>query len=250
MRATRCPNFNERIMLSSCFRAESAGVLAGHTKRGFALSTPQSSSRRFACEPKGPVVGRQLKIWFTSMGGPPRPAHFLFSDPYVHLTQASQQLERSLEELIDPICRAHGVELVDVRYLREPGGAVIRVIIDREVPGLDVGSGVSLEDCTAVSRDASSALDVHQDLMPSGAYRLEVSSPGLERPLVKLSDFERFAGREVKLKTRTPIEKQRRFRGTLRGVVDERVELDENGKVVRIPHEDIAQANLVYRFSN
>ncbi len=184
------------------------------------------------------------------MGGPPRPAHFLFSDPYVHLTQASQQLERSLEQLIDPICRAHGVELVDVRYLREPGGAVIRVIIDREVPGLEVGSGVSLEDCTAVSRDASSALDVHQDLMPSGAYRLEVSSPGLERPLVKLSDFERFAGREVKLKTRTPIEKQRRFRGMLRGVVDERVELDENGKVVRIPHEDIAQANLVYRFSN
>ena len=86
--------------------------------------------------------------------------------------------------------------------------------------------------------------------MPSGAFRLEVSSPGLERPLVKLADFERFAGREVKLKTRTPIDKQRRFRGMLRGVVDERVELDENGKVVRIPHEDIAQANLVYRFSN
>ena len=166
------------------------------------------------------------------------------------MTQPQRQLEVSLGQLIDPICRAHGVELVDVRYLREPGGAVVRVIIDREVPGLEVGSGVSLEDCTAVSRDASTALDVHDDMLPAGGYRLEVSSPGLERPLVKLADFERFAGREVKVKTRTPIDKQRRFRGRLRGVVGEVVALEEGGKVVHIPHGDIAQANLVYRFSN
>ncbi len=137
-----------------------------------------------------------------------------------------------------------------MRYLREPGGAVIRVIIDRDVPGLEVGSGVSLEDCTAVSRDVSTALDVHDDALPSGGYRLEVSSPGLERPLVKLEDFERFSGREVKVRTRTAIEKQRRFRGMLRGVVDHSIELEEDGKVILIPHEDIAQANLVYRFSN
>lgn len=195
------------------------------------------------------MVRRALKIWFTSMGGPPRPAHFFVWDPQT-LTQAQRQLERSLEQLIDPICRAHGVELVDVRYLREPKGAVIRVIIDREVAGLEVGSGVSLEDCTAVSRDTSTALDVHEDLLPAGGYRLEVSSPGLERPLVKLTDFERFAGQEVKVKTRTPIDKQRRFRGQLRGVVGQSIELEEGGKVVHIPHEDIAQANLVYRFSN
>ena len=67
------------------------------------------------------------------------------------MTQAQQQLESALEQLIDPICRAHAVELVDVRYLREPKGAVIRIIIDRDVPGLEVGSGVSLEDCTGVS---------------------------------------------------------------------------------------------------
>jgi ribosome maturation factor RimP len=184
------------------------------------------------------------------MGGPPRPAHFSFQGPKGQLNQAQRHLESSLEQLIDPICRAHGVELVDVRYQREPGGAVIRVIIDREVPGLEVGSGVSLEDCTAVSRDASTALDVHDDILPSGAYRLEVGSPGLERPLVKLADFERFAGREIKVRTRTAIDKQRRFRGTLRGVAGQSVELEESGKVIRIPHEDIAQANLVYRFSN
>jgi len=165
------------------------------------------------------------------------------------LTHQKRQLEGSLEQLIDPICRAHGVELVDVRYLREPGGAVIRIIIDREAPGLDIGSGVSLEDCTAVSRDASASLDVHDDLLPPGGYRLEVSSPGLERPLVKLTDFERFSGREVKLRTRTPIERQRRFRGRLLRVVDQSIEIDQDGKVLLIPHEEIAQANLVYRFS-
>ena len=166
------------------------------------------------------------------------------------MTQAQPQLESALEQLIVPICLAHGVEVVLVRYLREPGGAVIRVIIDRDVPELEVGSGVSLEDCTAVSRDVSTALDVHDDLLPSGAYRLEVSSPGLERPLVKLEDFERFSGREVKVRTRTAIDRQRRFRGKLLGVVDHSIELDQDGKVVTIPHEDIAQANLVYRFSN
>jgi ribosome maturation factor RimP len=139
--------------------------------------------------------------------------------------------------------------LVDVRYLREPGGAVIRVIIDRPIPGLELGSGVSLEDCTAVSRDVSTTLDVHDDSLPPGGYRLEVSSPGLERPLVKLADFERFAGREVKLRTRTAIERQRRFHGRLLRVVDTSIELDQDGKILLIPHEEIAQANLVYRFS-
>ena len=140
--------------------------------------------------------------------------------------------------------------MVDVRYLREPAGAVIRVIIDRDLPGVEVGSGVSLEDCTGVSRDVSTALDVHGDLLPSGAFRLEVSSPGLERPLVKLADFERFSGREVKVRTQTPIEQQRRFCGKLLRVVDQSIELDQDGKVLLIPHADIAQANLVYRFSN
>ena len=166
------------------------------------------------------------------------------------MTKATEQLVNSLEQLIDPICRAHGVELVDVRYLREPKGAVIRVIIDRDVPGVEVGSGVSLEDCTAVSRDVSTSLDVHEDLFPSSEFRLEVSSPGLERPLVKLADFERFSGREVKLKTQIPIERQRRFHGKLLRVVDQSIELDQDGKILLIPHGEIAQANLVYRFSN
>ncbi|TFH29272.1 MAG: ribosome maturation factor RimP [Myxococcales bacterium] len=184
------------------------------------------------------------------LGGPPRPARFSFRGPEQKLTLATEQLVNALESLIDPICRAHGVELVDVRCLREPAGMVIRIVIDREAPGVEVGSGVSLEDCTRVSRDVSTALDVHDDFLPSGAYRLEVSSPGLERPLVKLTDFERFSGREVNLRTQTPIERQRRFRGKLLRVVEQSIELDYDGKVLLIPHADIVQANLVYRFSN
>ncbi|MBW2718481.1 MAG: ribosome maturation factor RimP [Deltaproteobacteria bacterium] len=166
------------------------------------------------------------------------------------MTHATEQLVNALEPLIDPICRAHGVELVVVRCLREPAGVVIRVIIDRDSPGAEVGSGISLEDCTGVSRDVSTSLDVHDDLFPSGGYRLEVSSPGLARPLVKLSDFERFSGREVEVRTRAPIERQRRFSGKLLGVVEQSIELDQDGQVLLIPHVDIAEANLVYRFSN
>ena len=162
----------------------------------------------------------------------------------------SEELQKTLLALIDPICRANGVELVDVRYQRERGGAVLRVIIDRERPDDAEGSGVSLDDCTGVSRDVSTALDVHEHVLPSGAYRLEVSSPGLERPLVKLADFRRFSGREVAVRTRTAIERRRRFQGMLVGVFDRDIEIEQDGQSVRIPHADIAQANLVYRFTN
>jgi ribosome maturation factor RimP len=237
-------------MLSSCFHADLAGVLAGHTKMPFTLSTTQSTWGVVCLRAAGACGTWRAEnlVYLHGWAAAARP--FFVSGPRRKLTQAQQQLEHALEQLIDPICRAHAVDLVDVRYLREPGGAVIRVIIDREVPGVDVGSGVSLEDCTLVSRDVSTALDVHEEILPSGGFRLEVSSPGLERPLVKLSDFERFSGREIKVRTRTAIDRQRRFRGKLLGVVDHSIELDHDGKILQIPHEDIAQANLVYRFSN
>ncbi len=237
-------------MLSSCLRADLAGLLAGHTKLPFTLSMLQSAIGA-VCLRRSRACGTPLPenlVYLDGWAAAARP--FFVSGPQAELTQAQQRLEASLEQLIDPICRAHGVELVDVRYVREPKGAVIRVIIDRDVPGLEVGSGVSLEDCTGVSRDVSTALDVHEDILPAAGYRLEVSSPGLERPLVKLSDFDRFSGREVKLRTRTPIGKQRRFHGTLLGVEGPNVELNQDGQVLSIPHEDIAKANLVYRFSN
>ena len=206
---------------------------------------------RFACDVWGPVVRKPLKIWFTchwvGRHGPPI---FRSESPSIFMTRSSDALRSTLEGLVEPICRAHGVELVDVCHQRERAGAVVRVIIDRSRADADDGSAVSLEDCTAVSRDVSTAFDVHEDVLPSGNYRLEVSSPGLERPLVKLADFKRFSGREVKVRTHTPIGRRRKFHGKLLGVADREIEIEDAGEVLRIPHDDIAKANLVYRFNS
>lgn len=163
------------------------------------------------------------------------------------MAKTDSTLDDHLYSLVEPICRVHGVELVNASYKPGRGGGIVRILIDREVRGEDLGSGVSLADCTGVSRDVSSALDVHEDLITS-TYRLEVGSPGLERPLFKLADFERFAGKEIKLKTHLAINNRRRFRGELRGVVDGQVQLEQDGETISIPFDEVAEANLVYRF--
>lgn len=164
------------------------------------------------------------------------------------MTAADTQKD-AIEALADPVCRAHGVELVDVQVKGGRGGAVVRVIIDRDRPdaGEVPGSGVTIDDCTEVSRDLSSALDVHEDLIP-GSYNLEVSSPGVERPLVKRRDYERFAGREVRIQTKQRIGERKKFQGRLLEVADADVSIDQDGMPVRIPFEAISRANLVYRF--
>ena len=157
-----------------------------------------------------------------------------------------RQLQQ-IRDLVAPVCEARGVSLVDARFSHE-GGAVLKVLI--ETPGSDPakGSGVTLDICQQISRDLSGVLDAHEELTPKGAYRLEVGSPGLERPLFGLPDYERFAGREVRLHASRPIEGRRRFSGLLRGVEKENVLLEQDGSEVRIPHQDVVKANLVYRF--
>jgi ribosome maturation factor RimP len=152
-----------------------------------------------------------------------------------------------LRRVVEPVCAAHGVALVDARFTTEHG-FVLKVLIER--PGADPKKGamVSLDDCQAVSRDLSTALDVAEDVAPEGAYRLEVGSPGLDRPLFSLSDFERFAGEKVRLQTHHPVAGRRRFSGTLLGVTGDEIKLDQDGQVVTVQHSEIAKANLVYRF--
>jgi ribosome maturation factor RimP len=161
----------------------------------------------------------------------------------------------AIEAIAEPVCRAHGVELVDVQWATDRGGAVLRVLIDRERPDVapgEPGSGVSVEDCQHVSRDLSVALDVHDRIVPSGRYRLEVSSPGLDRPLVKRRDFERFAGREVRVQTRAPIAgagERKKVQGVLKGLVEgELVQIEEGAQRWEIRFDDILKANVVYRF--
>jgi len=140
--------------------------------------------------------------------------------------------------LAETLCDAEGMELVYVEFLREPTGRILRIYIDK--PG-----GLSLNDCAFVSRQLGDILDV--ELEDLGAYSLEVSSPGLERPLWKVRDYDRFKGRIVKIKTKVPVESQKNFKGTLLGVTDEIVTLQVEGteRNVAIPFKDIARARLV-----
>jgi ribosome maturation factor RimP len=161
----------------------------------------------------------------------------------------NEQLDR-LRAVVGPVCEAHGLALVDTRFVHERG-LTLQVLIER--PGQPDGhSGVSLDDCQAVSRDLLVVLDVEDEQIPRGSYRLEVGSPGIERPLIERRDFERFAGREVRIRTSHPVSGRRRIEGLLQGV-DQRadgvvVKLSVSGEELAVPLHEIAKANLVYRF--
>jgi ribosome maturation factor RimP len=149
-------------------------------------------------------------------------------------------MEASVAERIKGIAEQaaidHGLELVHAEVAGPEGHPVVRVFIDK--PG-----GVTHSDCSQVSTQIGTTLDV-EDFIHS-AYTLEVSSPGLERGLYKLADYERFAGSVAKMKTRAPIGNQRNFRGTIVGVADDQVIFDDgtSGRV-EIPFPSIAKANL------
>jgi ribosome maturation factor RimP len=155
-------------------------------------------------------------------------------------------VETALESIAEPVCRAHGVELVQLRLMSQGGRSIVQILIDRDAPGRGPdGSGVTLEDCTAVSRDVSTALDVHEDVVP-GAYDLEVSSPGLDRPLTRLAHFDRFAGRLAKVELAMGVEGRRRFKGKILGTAPGVVRLEQDGAEVALPFDDIERARLVY----
>ena len=152
-----------------------------------------------------------------------------------------------IRQVVEPICAAHGLALVDARFTNEHG-FVLKVLIER--PGSDARTGaqVSLDDCQRVSRDLSTALDDAEGAAPQGAYRLEVGSPGLDRPLFSLADYQRFAGEDVRVTTFKPVEGRRRFSGKLIGVEGQQVLLEQDGQPVKLQHAEIAKAHLVYRF--
>jgi ribosome maturation factor RimP len=141
-----------------------------------------------------------------------------------------------VNDLAQTLCESEGMELVHVEFGSEPGGRILRVFIDK--PG-----GVGLNDCIQVSRQLGDLLDVYID--NDIAYRLEVSSPGSERPLGKMEDFERFKENIVKIKTRQTIEGQKNFTGKLLGAAQGVVRLEKNDTIVAIPHTEIVKARLV-----
>jgi len=145
------------------------------------------------------------------------------------------------------VAGGYGLEIFDVQYRRESSGMVLRVRIDRLGPSASADDSVSVEDCARVSRDLSAILDV-EDIVPT-AYTLEVSSPGLDRPLRRLDDYRRFAGRRAKLVLKEPLEGQGFVRGRLNGVdgTDVLVEA-EGGRAWRVAYAAINRANLEIEF--
>jgi ribosome maturation factor RimP len=146
-------------------------------------------------------------------------------------------LETRIAELAEQLATSIQMEVILVEIKGDGNSSVVRVYIDKP-------EGVSLEDCERFSKRFSVSLDV-ENLIPF-SYTLEISSPGLNRPLVKESDFRRFCGKEVKVRIRQPLEGQRNFKGKIVGVTEGRLEIEViPGKQIGIALIDIEKANLI-----
>ena len=144
--------------------------------------------------------------------------------------------------LLAPTVRALGLELLGAEYLPAPGGAVLRLYID--VPEAEAGErNVGIEDCERASREVSAQLDVEDPI--SGNYTLEVSSPGLDRPLFGAAQFARFAGEAAKVALKLPQDGRRRLQGRILRVDGEQVAFDVDGNELVVAVDNIDKARLV-----
>ncbi len=150
--------------------------------------------------------------------------------------ELKKEIEQKVGELVEPLTDYNGLELVLVEFVKGPRGNILRLVIDKQ-------GGVTLDDCSRLSRVVSDLLDVH-DPVP-GSYNLEVSSPGINRPLVKAEDYERFSGQKVFVRTSEPVDGRRKFKGLLRGVSDQdEVIIDASGQEFFLPLGLIKKARL------
>ena len=157
-----------------------------------------------------------------------------------------QPLE-SIRAIAERVARARGLEVWDIQSRREATGHVVRVFIDRPGPAATPDESVSVEDCEQVNRELSTILDV-EDPLPF-AYTLEVSSPGLDRPLRSAGDYARFTGRLAKVVVSEAVNNQKAFEGRLRGVDNDDVLLEApNGRMHRLPLRLIARGRLEVEF--
>ena len=152
-----------------------------------------------------------------------------------------------MRDIADRVAADRGLEIFDVQFRREAPGMVLRIQLDRPGPAASAEESVSVEDCAHVSRELSAILDV-EDVVPT-SYTLEVSSPGLDRPLRRPDDYRRFAGRLAKIVLREKVDGQGFFRGKLGGLDggDVLIEADDR-RTHRVPFAVITRANLEVEF--
>ncbi len=148
-------------------------------------------------------------------------------------------LRNKIWDLAEPVALSEGMELIHVECLKMHSRWVFRLFLDKE-------GGVTLDDCTTISNQLGDILDIHD--LSHGPYTLEVSSPGLDRPISRDQDFVRFTGANVKIKTHVKIDGMKNFQGRLVDFKDEGcgmvVQLEVSGKIFKIPKDEIAKANL------
>ena len=146
-----------------------------------------------------------------------------------------EEIVDRVRQLADSLLTQGGLELVEVEFRREARGWVLRLYVDKE-------GGIRVDDCAEVSREMGRILDVEDFI--SDPYTLEVSSPGLTRFLRNERDFIKYRNRRVKVTTREPIGNRRQWKGRIRGVEGDRVELEVDGELFQIPLSNVAKANL------
>ena len=145
------------------------------------------------------------------------------------------------------IANSYGLEIFDIQFRREAAGMVLRIQLDKPGPSASAEDSVSVDECARISRELSTVLDV-EDVIPT-AYTLEVSSPGLDRPLKHADDYRRFAGRRVKIVMREKVDGQGYFKGRLAGVDGHAVLIDsDDGRRHTVPLGLITRANLEVEF--
>ena len=152
-----------------------------------------------------------------------------------------------IRAVAERVAESRGLTVWDIQSRRENTGHVVRIVIDRPGPAATAEESVGIEDCEEVNREMSTILDV-EDPLPF-AYTLEVSSPGLDRPLRDVGDYERFAGRLAKIVVKEAVDNQKAFEGRLRGLEDAHVLLETTkGRLHRLPLRLIVRGRLAVEF--
>ena len=152
---------------------------------------------------------------------------------------------RQIFAIAERVASSHGVEVFDVQLRRESVGWVLRVVLDRQDSSVD-DDGISVDDCQKVSQDLNAVLDVEDAL--DHAYTLEVSSPGLDRPLRTPGEYQRFVGRLAQIVVSEAINGQTFLKGRIQEVTDGTVLLESNSRLHRVPFEIISRAKLEVEF--
>jgi len=169
---------------------------------------------------------------------------------------AKEEIVAKILEIAERVADPEGIEIVDVQLLGAGRGRLLRIYIDRPQPAASGSSpdrphGVSHADCEFISQQVGTILDI-EDVIPGDSYTLEVSSPGLERKLSSVKDFERFVGQKAKIVLREPVENQRRWEGKLAGISQGVIALEiaslepVAGRIIHFPLDQVQKANLKF----